>query len=193
MSIENRQDTDSVGATPPPTSLASWRRSNSRMLESYLGDIEYLIRERLWTEALPLALTLPHICAALENPALASSPEQFLHWCELWVRPSKSDTSMTVPSAEELYRLASARGKPLQPAAERSVPVQALRQLRLRRLARAAPPRRRVSLADMRDFPDEPAREACVALLEAVRRWYDDYAVLDSTVQTNLARLAVLR
>jgi hypothetical protein len=193
MSIENQQDADNVGTLLPPTSLASWRRSNSRMLESYLGDIEYLIRERLWTEALPLALTLPHICAALENAALASSREQFLHWCELWVRPSQSDTSMTVPSPEELYRLASLRGKPLQPDAEPGVPMHALRQLRLRRLARAAPPRRRVSLADVRDFSDEPAREACVALLEAVRRWYDDYAVLDATVQNNFARLAVLR
>jgi hypothetical protein len=163
------------------------------MLESYLGDIEYLIRERLWSEALPLALTLPHICAALENPGLASSPEQFLHWCEAWVRPSRSDTSMTVPSPDELYRLACTRAKALQPDAQPGVPILALRQLRLRRLARAAPPRRRVSLADVRDLADEPAREACVALLEAVRRWYDDYAVLDSTVQNNLARLAVLR
>jgi hypothetical protein len=163
------------------------------MLESYLGDIEYLIRERLWSEALPLALTLPHICAALENQDLTSSREQFLHWCESWVRPSQSDTSMTVPTPEDLHKLACARGKSLQPDPQPGVPVQALRQLRLRRLARAAPPRRRVSLADVRDFSDEPAREACVALLEAVRRWYDDYAVTDSTVQTNLAKLAVLR
>jgi hypothetical protein len=38
-----------------------------------------------------------------------------------------------------------------------------------------------------------PEQECCVALLEAVRRWYSEWAAFDPTVQNNLARLAVLR
>jgi hypothetical protein len=47
----------------------------------------------------------------------------------------------------------------------------------------------------MSELADEPGseREACVALLEAVRLWYSDSASMDAAVQNNLARLAVLR
>ncbi len=57
------------------------------MLDAYLGDIEYLMRERLWAEAVPLALALPHICVAIGDPALRSSPDDYLEWCQNWVRP----------------------------------------------------------------------------------------------------------
>jgi len=162
------------------------------MLESYLGDIEYLVREQLWDEAIPLALALPHVCAALADPALRSSRGQFLEWCESWVRPPRADTSMSVPTPEELYALACKRAGASEVEAG-GVPVQALRRLRLRRLSRAAPARRRVSLAEVTDAQDEPAREACLALLYAVRCWYSESASLDFVVQSNLARLAVLR
>jgi hypothetical protein len=124
---------------------------------------------------------------------LGSSRERFLKWCEAWVRPSMTDTSLNVPKPEELYRLAGERG--VAPASEESpsVPLWALRQLQLRRLSRAAPPRRRGSLAELRDVRAAPSREACVAVLEAVRRWYGDWGARDGTVQLNLARLAVLR
>ncbi|MGH8258276.1 MAG: hypothetical protein ACREUG_01145, partial [Steroidobacteraceae bacterium] len=58
------------------------RRGSSRMLESYLGDIEYLMRERCFAEAAPLALALPHLCAALAHPDLASSRDAYRDWCQ---------------------------------------------------------------------------------------------------------------
>jgi len=163
------------------------------MLETYLGDIEYLIREQQWGEAVPLALALPHICAALADPGLRSSRPQFLQWCEAWIRPAQSDTCLSVPTPEAIYAMARACAGADDLDARGGVPVQALRQLRLRRLSRAAPPRRQISIEQVSELADEPAREACVALLEAVRLWYSDSASMDATVQNNLARLAVLR
>jgi hypothetical protein len=189
MSIESQHEGRS--AYRPARVNVGMRHGSSKMLESYLGDIEYLIRERQWSEAVPLALPLPHICAALADPGLRSSRAAFLAWCEAWVRPPKSDTSMSALSPDVLYRTASETASELDAIA--AVPVEALRQLRLRRLSRAAPPRRRVSLQEMSEIADAPAREACVALLDGVRRWYSDWAALDPTVQNNLARLAVLR
>src|SRR5579872_1365272 len=116
------------------------RHGSSKMLESYLGDIEYLIRERQWSEAVPLALALPHICAALADPGLRSSRAAFLAWCESWVRPPKADMSMSALSPDVLYRMASEDASELDSSLA-AVPVQALRQLRLRRLSRAAPAR----------------------------------------------------
>lgn len=177
----------------PATGCAVYRHGSSRMLESYLGDVEYLLREGLWGEAEPLALALPHICAALSHLDLASSRERFQEWCEAWVRPPVADTSLSVPKPEQLYRLATERGADTPAEQSPSVPLRPLRQLRLRRLSRAAPARRRGTLTDLRGLREEPAREACVVLVEAVRRWYSDWAALDATVQANLARLAVLR
>ena len=190
MSTHGGQEWDTVSPVQATESL-SLRRGSSKMLESYLGDVEYLLREGLWSEAEPLALALPDICAALSHVDLSSSRERFLKWCEAWVRPSQTDTSLSVPKPEELYQLASKRGNASGTSPE--APLRPLRQLRLRRLARAAPPRRRGSLADLAEVRSEPAREACVALLDAVRRWYSDWGARDGTVQLNLARLAVLR
>ena len=195
MSTHSSQPAESQGVSAATSLSAPGHRGSSRMLESYLGDVEYLLREGLWSEAEPLALALPHICAALSHVDLGSSRERFLEWCEAWVRPSKADTSMSVPQAADLYRLAVEHGADLEslPGAAPVVPVRPLRQLRLRRLSRAAPARRRGALTDLRDVHCEPTREACVALLGAVRRWYSDWAARDGTVQLNLARLAVLR
>jgi len=190
MPFESRRESE-VRATPLSPAVRA-RHGSSRMLESYLGDIEYLVREQLWDEAAPLALALPHICAALADPDLHSSREQYLKWCESWVRPPQTDTSMSVPTPEAIYALAVKRGV-ADVEATGGIPMQALRQLRLRRLSRAAPARRRVSLADVTELGDEPAREACMALLYAVRCWYSESASLNLVVQSNLARLAVLR
>ncbi|HTT03570.1 MAG TPA: hypothetical protein VMG11_15930 [Steroidobacteraceae bacterium] len=193
MPIESQQDPATRSVAESARAPLRMRHGSSKMLESYLGDIEYLVRERLWGEAAPLALALPHICAALAHPAMQSSREQFLHWCESWVRPPLSDTTMSVPTPEQIYALANERGVAHEIESRPGVPTRPLRQLRLRRLARAAPMRRQVSAADVIDWDDEPAREACIALLEGVRRWYSECAARDPTVQTNLARLAVLR
>ena len=193
MSIESRQESER--AAPGLVSAAISRHGSSKMLESYLGDIEFLVREQQWGEAVPLALALPHICAALADAGLRSSRAQYLQWCEVWVRPEQSDTCLSVPTPEALYAMARECAGADDLDAHGGVPMHALRQLRLRRLSRAAPPRREISLEEMSDLTDEPGpgREACVALLEAVRLWYSDSASMDATVQNNLARLAVLR
>lgn len=196
MTTHTSQETEIQGASSSAAPLAeAARHGSSRMLESYLGDVEYLLREGLWSEAEPLALALPHICAALSHVDLGSSRARFLEWCDAWVRPSKADTSMSVPKPADLLRLAVEHGADIDSSegAAPVVPLRPLRQLRLRRLSRAAPARRRGALTDVRDLHCEPAREACLALLEAVRRWYSDWAAQDGTVQLNLARLAVLR
>ena len=165
------------------------------MLDSYLTDIEYLMRERLWSEAVPLALALPHICVAIGNSALRSSPDEYLKWCQNWVRPSRTDTTATVPTADALFRLAQSRAEVPDDESGTVFPAAALRQLRLRRLTRATPLRRKSDISELVriDAAQEPEREAAIALVDAVRRWYADRGALDGTVQTNLARLAILR
>jgi hypothetical protein len=165
------------------------------MLDAYLGDIEYLMRERLWTEAVPLALALPHICVAISDPALRSSPHDYLEWCQNWVRPSRTDSTATVPPADALFRLAQSRSEQADDESGTVVPAAALRRLRLRRLTRATPLRRKNILSDLVrvDAAQEPEREAAIVLVDAVRRWYADRGALDVTVQSNLARLAILR
>lgn len=192
MPIESRSHTDAHATAPAAAVNFGARHGSSRMLETYLGDIEYLLREH-FEEAVPLALALPHICAALAHEDLVSSREAYRQWCEDWVRPPQNDTSLSVPSAEELERLADLRGVERELAKGPRVPAWALRQLQLRRLSRAAPPRRRAAMPSAGDPGDDAMREACAALVDAVRRWYHDCAARDAVVQNNLARLAVLR
>lgn len=193
MSIEVRSQPESSVITNPIATQGSTRRRSSRMLENYLGDIEYLLREQRFAEAAPLALALPHICCALAHADLASSRAAYREWCEAWVRPPEDDTSLALPSPAELERLADANGVEPELAAQPGVPALTLRRLRLRRLARAAPLRRRGTVPAALDTRDEAAREACVALTDAVRRWYHECAARNAIVQNNLARLAVLR
>ncbi|HTW39082.1 MAG TPA: hypothetical protein VMD49_10985 [Steroidobacteraceae bacterium] len=190
MSIESHQRTETHSVLPH-VAPGNARRGSSRMLEGYLGDIDYLVRERLWDEAAPLALALPHICVALARTDLASSREDYLAWCEEWVRPPEDEPSKSVPSPEQLYRMCEAHGVERELARVAGVPLNSLRQLRLRRLSRAAPPRRGVLPGELASARGEP--EACAALLDAVHGWYGDWAAEDAIVQTNLARLAVLR
>ncbi len=65
----------------------------------------------------------------------------------------------------------------------------------LRRLTRATPLRRTSAISELVriEAAQEPEREAAIALVDAVRRWYADRGALDGTVQSNLARLAILR
>ncbi len=193
MSIERQQTSEFQGPPPGAEQGGNSRHGSSRMLESYLLDIEQLMREQLWDRAAPLALALPHICAALANPDLVSSREAYRDWCETWVRPEQDDTSLCAPSPQDLLRMAEDRAVEPELQGRTGVPVHALRVLRLRRLSRAAVPRGRGSLADASARSDEPTGEACLVLVAAVRRWYGDSAAGSATVQTNLARLAVLR
>jgi hypothetical protein len=195
MAVESQRPEAERGAGSASRDRPSARHGRSRMLDAYLGDIEYLMGERLWTEAVPLALALPHICVAIGDPALRSSPEHFLEWCQNWVRPSRTDSTATVPTADALFRLAQSRAEVLDDESGTAVPAAALRQLRLRRLTRATPQRRKSPISDLLrlDAAMEPEREAAMALVDAVRRWYADRGAMDAMVQSNLARLAILR
>jgi hypothetical protein len=169
------------------------RHTSSRMLENYLTDLEYLVRERMWNEALPLALSLPHLCAALADPELRSSRERFVEWCNSWLTPVYPESLSPAPTGDELYALSRERAGFDELDTSAGVPISALRRLRLRRLARPAPPRRSVGPAEFPENAEEPAHSVCVYIMLAVNRWYDDWASFDPAVQTNLARLAVLR
>jgi hypothetical protein len=195
MAVESQRPAPERGAGSASRDRPNSRRGRSRMLDAYLGDIEYLMRERLWAEAVPLALALPHICVAIGDPSLRSSPDDYLRWCQGWVRPSRTDTTATVPTADALFRLAQSRSEVLDDESGTATPAAALRRLRLRRLARATPLRRTSAISDLvrHEAAQEPEREAAIALVDAVRRWYADRGASDATVQSNLARLAILR
>ncbi len=195
MTVESQRPAPERDAGGASRDRSNARRGRSRMLDAYLGDIEYLMRERLWSEAVPLALALPHICVAISDPALRSSPHDYLQWCQDWVRPSQTDSTATVPTADVLFRLAQSRAEVPDDESGTVIPAAALRQLRLRRLTRAVPMRRKSGISELVriDAAHEPEREAALVLVAAVRRWYDDRGALDVVVQSNLARLAILR
>ncbi len=195
MAVESQRPAAERGAGSASRDRTNSRRGRSRMLDAYLGDIEYLMRERLWAEAIPLALALPHICVAVGNTALRSSPDDYLQWCQDWVRPPRTDTTATVPTADAVFRLAQSRSGVADDESGTVVPAAALRRLRLRRLTRAMPLRRKSAISDLVriDAAQDPERLAAIALIDAVRRWYADRGALDGTVQSNLARLAILR
>lgn len=172
---------------------AGFRHTSSRMLDNYLSDLEYLTREQMWPEALPLALALPHICVSLADAQLRSSREGFVQWCEQWLNPMFPQELTPRPTADELFALSRERAGFSDLANASGVPIDALKRLRLRRLARPAPPRRHSAIGELAVTSDDPSHSICVYLMHAVHHWYDDWASFDFTVQTNLARLAVLR
>ncbi len=61
--------------------------SSSRMLTTYLADVEQNLDEQRWDLALRDAIDLPQIAVALTDPALRSSSERCKAWCEQWIRP----------------------------------------------------------------------------------------------------------
>jgi hypothetical protein len=161
--------------TQPVKGLEPTSPSSSRMIASYLTDIEQLLDEQRWDAALREASDLPRIAVALADPQLRSSGEEVKNWCQEWIRPREL-TERVVPHE-----------------APEPVPTRALRRLQLRRHVRT-PPRGFSSERAEHLAPQETATaEMGVALVNAARRWYARSGVHDPTVQDNLARLAVLR
>jgi hypothetical protein len=161
------------------------------MLASYLADIEQMLDEQRWDAALRDAIDLPQIAVALSDPLMRSSGDEVAEWCTRWTTTGHpaAGAAQQIPD-----RADAAAPLPVNPPGSApAVPTKALRRLQLRRHARSLP----------RGFvlgPDEsldPEAAAAVqtgrTLVEATRRWYSRSGVHDSTVQTNLARLAVLR
>jgi hypothetical protein len=154
------------------------------MLASYLTDIEQLLDEQRWDAALREACDLPRIAVALSDPELRCSCEEVGSWCAQWLpdaeaAPGNHDRSVASPT-----------GAAAGPA---EVPAHALRRLQLRRHVRTPPRGYRPRQDDRLDPQEAQSAETGLALIGAARRWYARSGCHDPTVQSNLARLAVLR
>lgn len=187
------QDRNAYQITPPPRGEAgrSTHPSNSRMLASYLSDIELLLEEERWEQALGEAFDLPQIAVALSDPQLQISTERVQAWCEKWVThgeaapPAEADCSRIVQLVcERADRTALADG---------SVPALALRRLRLHRLQRTRHRGFKPGPLALSDPESADAAQICTTLAHAARRWYAQSACHEAVVQANLTRLAVLR
>jgi hypothetical protein len=166
--------------------------SSSRMLASYMTDIEQLLEEQHWEAALREALDLPHIAVALSDPQLSFTAERVKAWCDEWIRPAEPDRNAR---CAEFQRVAAAILEHTPNDETAMVPSLALKRLRLRRLVRV-PPRgfnAGRSSSSMLVPEGSHAVETCGIIVEAARHWYAQRAVSNKTVQDNLARLAVLR
>ena len=164
--------------------------SSSRMLTSYMMDIEQLLDEQQWEAAVREALDLPLIAVALSDPHLSITRERLRAWCDEWIRPADPDRNERCTDYARVGELVLSRTEVGEGA---TGPSLALKRLRLRRLVRT-PPRgftagRRTSVVP----EGTVAVETCNILVETAHRWYAQSAVHDQTVQANLARLAVLR
>jgi hypothetical protein len=163
------------------------------MVAGYLTDVEQLIEAQRWDAALCEAYDLPRIAVALTDPTLHSSGEQQKDWCEQWIRPAAADESGDSLDYERLCRTVCEHIETEDAAEPKVVPARALRRLRLKRHVRVAPRSFSPELRPARDPGKSETAQICTALVEAARRWYARSACHDSTVQSNLARLAVLR
>src|SRR5215469_174130 len=179
--------------TPPPAGEPGrfTRPSSSRMLASYLADIELLLEEQRWEQALREAFDLPLIAAALSDPRMQVSVDSVQAWCEQWLQHGEDEQAADAEIGR-IIQLVCERADRASLAHE-SVPTLALRRLRLHRLQRTR--HRGFKAGPLALLAPEAADTAqiCTKLVQAARRWYAQSAVHDSVVQANLARLAVLR
>jgi hypothetical protein len=176
---------------PLVVSSTKVRPCGSKMLTTYLADIEQMLDEQSWDAAVRESIDLPSIAVALADPQLRSSADGIQKWFTDWVRPvdTKGDSSGVDHeriSKTLLDRAVSTDGKA-------GVPTQALRRLRLRRLARTPPSRFAAERAHLPDSEGKAAADMCKVVVEAVSRWYAHAGCSDPVVQSNLGRLAVLR
>ncbi len=167
------------------------RPSSSKMLTTYLADIEQLLDEQSWEAAMRDSLDLPDIAVALAEPRLHASAEAVRKWCADWIRPLQTDGDSRGVDPERVSR--ALRERVSSEASNAGVPAKALRRLRMRRLARTPPSRFATERARSSDSEGNDAVDICTTLVEAVRRWYAHAACRDPIVQANLGRLAILR
>jgi hypothetical protein len=184
----SRERTVGVSARAPGNNVRV-APSSSRMLTSYLSDVEQLLDEQRWEAAMREAFDLPQIAVALSNAQLSASSEQIKAWCNEWIRPDDPDRNAHGADYERVC--SSVLTRKVEGGAV--VPSLALKRLRLRRHARTPP--RGFSFDRSENAGPEANRaiDTCSILVEAARRWYAHSAVHDPIVQANLARLAVLR
>ena len=180
-------------ATAPTGRRPDFHTLSSKMFDTYLMDIEQLLHHRMWGAALRDALALPHIAVALSDAGQRSSGDLFKAWCATWVRTAAGTTGQSDLDGERLFQMWCERAGCSEQDAARSVPVPALRQLRLRRLARPMSPGCRPSQPKTSDADAVQAVDVCTLLVDAAQCWYTRRAARDDVVQANLARLAVMR
>jgi hypothetical protein len=149
----------------------------SRMLNRYLCDVVELLRVGEHAQAVGAAMLLPQIATAVSDPHLQTSMEQVQAWCIGWLEQG--------PWREDLALL----GADLLPG----VPNGALQALRLRRHARPSPLWPKAPHFAEQDPSNEPQAALCFALVRATSAWYAQEGTRNTRVQSNLARLAVLR
>ena len=187
-------DRNAYQITPPPSGDPGHptRPSSSRMLASYLSDVELLLEEQRWEQALREAFDIPQIAAALSDPRMHVSVDRVQTWCEQWVKNDDEAQVTADPDAGRIIQLVCERADRASLANE-SVPALALRRLRLHRLQRTR--HRGFKTGPLALLGPEAADTAqiCTSLVNAARRWYAQSACHDAIVQANLARLAVLR
>jgi hypothetical protein len=164
--------------------------SSSRMLTSYLSDIEQLLDEQMWEGALREAFDLPQIAVALSDAHLSASGERIKAWCDEWIRPVDPDRNA---HGADYARVCSTVLSRTAQDERANVPSLALKRLRLRRHARTPPRGFSFDRSGTLGPEANSAIDSCSILVEAARRWYAHSAVHDPIVQANLARLAVLR
>jgi hypothetical protein len=174
---------------PFAISGARVRPSNSKMLTTYLADIEQMLDEHSWEAALRDSLDLPSIAVALSDPQLRSSAEAIRKWLADWIRPLQSDSGEL--AHERISQMLTERAT--SGHKDTRVPAQALRRLRLRRLARTPPGRFAAERSRLPDGEGKDATEMCKLVVEAVHRWYANNGCSDPVLQANLGRLAILR
>ncbi|HVS76309.1 MAG TPA: hypothetical protein VHE11_05195 [Steroidobacteraceae bacterium] len=186
------QDRHAYQTTPPPggESGHSTHPSSSRMLASYLADIELLLEEQRWEQALREAFDLPQIAVALSDPRMRVSVDRVQAWCEQWVRHGEDAAADSEDG--RIAQLVCERTDRASLANE-SVPALALRRLRLHRLQRTRPRGFKAGPLTLLAPEAADAMQICTTLVHAARRWYAQSACHDAIVQANLARLAVLR
>ena len=164
--------------------------SSSRMLTTYLADVEQMLDEHRWDLAMRDALDLPVIAVALSNPALTASDDQCKAWCEQWIQAAAATSDF---HHTRVCNAVAQHPKATDQVPTGTVPSKALRRLRLRRHARSAPRGFKATRQEGENQHAAHAIEVCNALVEAMRRWYAHVACHDPITQANLARLAVLR
>lgn len=162
------------------------------MLASYLADIELLLEEQRWEQALGEAFDLPQIAAALSDARMQVSLDRVQAWCEQWVTHAEDAPAVADPDTGRIIQLVCERAERASLASE-SVPALALRRLRLHRLQRTRHRGFKAGPLTLLGPEAADAVQICTALVQAARRWYAQNACHDAVVQANLARLAVLR
>src|SRR5690348_6681932 len=188
------QDRYAYQTTPPPGGEPgrAISPSSSRMLASYLSDIELLLEEQRWEQALSEAFDLPQIAAALCDPRMQVSLGSVQAWCEQWLAHADDGTALADSDGGRILQLVCERAERASLANE-SVPALALRRLRLHRLQRTRHRGFKAGPLALLGPEAADAAQICTTLVLAARRWYAQSACHDEVVQANLGRLAALR